>query len=113
MSGEDIIVGKTVALAEDPSGAMQRFQKRDCSLALRQAESGVVDQVLVTTNEHGQKFVKIRVRTICIPQVGESGGCCPVRFWVLMLETHDDGCVPRASAHQCQPALTWIVIWSE
>ena len=46
VSGEDIIVGKTIALPEDPSGAMQRFIKRDSSLALRNAESGVVDQVL-------------------------------------------------------------------
>ncbi len=45
MSGEDIIVGKTVALPEDPSGAAQRYTKRDASLALRGAESGVVDQV--------------------------------------------------------------------
>ncbi len=45
MSGEDIIVGKTVKLPEDPSGAVQRFTKRDASLALRGAESGVIDQV--------------------------------------------------------------------
>ncbi len=45
MSGEDIIVGKTVTLPQDASGAVQRFTKRDASLALRGAESGVVDQV--------------------------------------------------------------------
>lgn len=45
MSGEDIIVGKTVTLPPDPSGTVQRFTKRDASLALRGAESGVVDQV--------------------------------------------------------------------
>lgn len=57
-----------VALPEDTTGA-QRFTKRDASLALRPAEAGVVDQVLLTTNEAGARFVKVRVRTICIPQV--------------------------------------------
>jgi DNA-directed RNA polymerase II subunit RPB2 len=28
-------------------------------------------QVLLTTNDSGQRFVKVRVRTICIPQVGD------------------------------------------
>jgi DNA-directed RNA polymerase II subunit RPB2 len=27
--------------------------------------------VLLTTNDSGQRFVKVRVRTICIPQVGD------------------------------------------
>lgn len=57
-----------VDLPEDPTGA-QRFGKRDASLALRPAEAGLVDQVLLTTNETGQTFVKVRVRSICIPQV--------------------------------------------
>uniref|UniRef100_A0A383VP27 DNA-directed RNA polymerase subunit beta n=1 Tax=Tetradesmus obliquus TaxID=3088 RepID=A0A383VP27_TETOB len=70
VSGEDILVGKTVALPEDPTGA-QRFVKRDASLALRNSEAGVVDQVLLTTSEAGQTFVKVRVRSICIPQVGD------------------------------------------
>lgn len=29
----------------------------------------IVLQVLLTTNEGGARFVKVRVRTICIPQV--------------------------------------------
>jgi DNA-directed RNA polymerase II subunit RPB2 len=70
VSGEDILVGKTVQLPEDPTG-LQRFSKRDASLALRGAEAGVVDAVLLTTNEQGQRFAKVRVRTICIPQVGD------------------------------------------
>uniref|UniRef100_A0A061S805 DNA-directed RNA polymerase subunit beta n=1 Tax=Tetraselmis sp. GSL018 TaxID=582737 RepID=A0A061S805_9CHLO len=70
VSSEDIIVGKTVELPEDPTGANQ-FRKRDCSHALRANESGIIDQVLVTTGENGQKFVKIRVRSTRIPQVGD------------------------------------------
>ncbi len=57
---------------------MQRYTKRDASLALRNAESGVADSVMLTTNDVGQKFIKIRVRTICIPQVS-------VWVWVWVL----------------------------
>jgi hypothetical protein len=46
----------------------------------------VVDQVLLTTNESGQTFVKVRVRTICIPQV---------RNCLALLAS-------RQQLHQCQ-----------
>ena len=32
-------------------------------------EAHVVDQMLLTTNEGAARFVKVCVRTICIPQV--------------------------------------------
>ena len=58
----DVIVGKTAPLPPDPSGAVQRFSKKDVSASLRQSESGMVDQVILTTNAEGQRFVKLRVR---------------------------------------------------
>ena len=59
----DVIVGKTAPLPDDPTGAAQRFTKKDVSSALRHSESGVVDQVILTTNAEGQRFVKLRVRS--------------------------------------------------
>ena len=63
----DVIVGKTAPLPDDPTGAAQRFSKKDVSSALRHSESGVVDQVILTTNAEGQRFVKLRVhpRAVC------------------------------------------------
>lgn len=63
-TGEDVIIGKTTPLPDETPGQAQRFTKRDVSSSLRQSESGMVDQVLVTTNVEGQKFVKLRVSPI-------------------------------------------------
>lgn len=61
VSGEDVIIGKTVPLVEDSQGTAQRHTKKDASTCLRNSESGIVDQVLITTNAEGQRFVKLRV----------------------------------------------------
>ena len=42
----------------------QRFTKKDVSTSLRNSESGMVDQVMLSTNSEGQRFVKLRVRDL-------------------------------------------------
>lgn len=49
VSGDDVIIGKTSPLPQDPNsatGAAQRYSSKDCSVSLRHSESGVVDQVI-------------------------------------------------------------------
>ena len=43
----------------------QRWSKKDVSTSLRNSESGMVDSVMLTTNDAGARFVKVRVREAC------------------------------------------------
>ncbi|KAI9806392.1 MAG: DNA-dependent RNA polymerase II [Piccolia ochrophora] len=74
VSGEDIIIGKTAPIPADSEEQGQRTKlhiKRDVSTPLRSTENGIVDQVVVTTNAEGLRFVKARMRTTKVPQIGD------------------------------------------
>jgi DNA-directed RNA polymerase II subunit RPB2 len=64
----DVIIGKTSPYHDD---AHEEYERQDHSVALRKNEIGVVDQVMITTNEDGLKFVKVKVRQERIPEVGD------------------------------------------
>ena len=69
-AGEDVLIGKVSPLPEEAPGMVQRFTKKDASTSLRQSESGIVDQVMLSTNEAGHRFVKSRVRVLARPRGG-------------------------------------------
>ncbi|RZC63509.1 hypothetical protein C5167_025267 [Papaver somniferum] len=73
VSGEDAIIGKTSPVAQDDAeqGMTSRLTRRDHSTIMRQSESGMVDQVMLTTNANGLRFVKVRMRSVRIPQIGD------------------------------------------
>lgn len=72
VSGDDIIIGKVIQ-ADPPRGGEQQSKKiyKDCSIPLRHSEAGRVDQVMLSTNNDGNKFVKVKIRSIRIPQIGD------------------------------------------
>ena len=77
--GSDILIGKTVKEAKAPGVAgglaaaarEERTDRSDASTAMRTNESGMVDRVMLTTNGDGQRFTKVRVRSVRFPQVGD------------------------------------------
>ncbi|KAM3426138.1 hypothetical protein MY4824_010088 [Beauveria thailandica] len=74
VSGEDIIIGKTAPIdpeTQDLGTRTTAHQRRDISTPLRSTENGIVDQVIVTVNADNVKYVKVRVRTTKIPQIGD------------------------------------------
>ncbi|XP_073154584.1 DNA-directed RNA polymerase II subunit RPB2-like [Henckelia pumila] len=72
VSGADVIIGKTIPFSQDEAqGQNSKYTRQDRSCSLRHSESGIVDQVLLTTNADGLRFVKVRMRSIRIPQIGD------------------------------------------
>ena len=64
----DIVIGKISTLSSvNETGK----SKKDYSTSVRHNENGIVDQVLITTNEHGQKMTKTKMRATRIPEVGD------------------------------------------
>mmetsp|Transcript_44 Transcript_44/g.122 ORF Transcript_44/g.122 Transcript_44/m.122 type:complete len:1191 (-) Transcript_44:26-3598(-) len=72
--GDDIIIGRTSPL---PEGVSEREsgpgapEKKDSSICVRTAEFGIVDNVMLSMNQHGYKFTKVRIRCLKIPEVGD------------------------------------------
>ena len=74
VSGDDAIVGCTVtqaSLRNSTNLIKARLQKRDKSKFLRASETGIVDQVMLTTSGNDTALVKVRVRSVRIPQIGD------------------------------------------
>ncbi|KAL3509905.1 hypothetical protein ACH5RR_029306 [Cinchona calisaya] len=72
VSGDDVIIGKTTSISQDDlQGPALRYTRCDHSTSLRPSESGIVDQVLLTTNADGLRFVKVRMRSVRIRQIGD------------------------------------------
>jgi len=72
-NGGDIIIGKTAELPEVDTygGQVTQQTKRDVSKAAGNNDRGVVDGVVLTTDEEGNRFVKTRLRNVRVPQIGD------------------------------------------
>ncbi|MGV8176935.1 MAG: DNA-directed RNA polymerase subunit B [Candidatus Bilamarchaeaceae archaeon] len=72
--GKEVLVGKTSPprFLEEISvfGAVEE-KKRESSLALKPGEKGKIDSVLITEGPSGNRLVKVRVRSIKVPEIGD------------------------------------------
>ena len=63
----DIIIGKTLTkLFKDDDK-----EQTDCSLSIKSGEEGIVDKVAISTNSDGSRIVKIKIRSLRIPEMGD------------------------------------------
>ncbi|XP_055343185.1 DNA-directed RNA polymerase II subunit RPB2-like isoform X2 [Paramacrobiotus metropolitanus] len=80
VSASDAIIGKTTTTGsrarplsdEEVNPEMSTEKpKKDTSVLLRSSETGIVDQVMVSMNVEGNKFCKVRVRSVRTPVMGD------------------------------------------
>lgn len=76
VSGDDIIIGKVAPVSQielDHLAQQQLHTKpyKDWSTPLKHSEKGYIDQVVLTSNEEMCRLVKVKMRTIKTPQIGD------------------------------------------
>ena len=72
VDGNDVIIGKVTMLKDSVEGEPKA---RDLSTSIRSNESGIVDKVYKNSNGDGYNFVKVRVRSDRIPEIGDKFAC--------------------------------------
>ncbi len=71
---DDVIIGKTSPprfLSSLDEYNLTSNLRRESSSAIKHGERGIIDFVLVTENEEGNKLVQVRIRDQRIPEVGD------------------------------------------
>ncbi len=74
VKGGDVLVGNTSPprfLEEVSVFGVVEEKRRENSLAMKSGESGVVDSVMITNNIGGNRMVKVRIRDIRVPEIGD------------------------------------------
>lgn len=72
LAGGEVVIGKTTAIPEEERQQLGiAATKRDSSVCCRLTERGVVDTVMLSENGDGNRFTKVKVRTVKIPNIGD------------------------------------------
>jgi len=62
----DVVIGKTLTKVQK-----DEEEKIDCSLTIGNGEDGTVDDIWEGFNEEGYRMIKVRIRQLRIPEVGD------------------------------------------
>ncbi len=71
---EEVVIGKTSPprfLSSLDEYSLASNVRRESSVSLKHGEEGVVDFVLLTENEEGNKLVQVRIRDSRMPEIGD------------------------------------------
>ena len=74
ITSEDVVVGKTSPprfLGEMDEFSIVASKRRESSVTIGKGESGIVDLVVLTGNEEGNRLIQVRVRHQRIPEIGD------------------------------------------
>ncbi|RYY80683.1 hypothetical protein EON63_16655 [archaeon] len=72
VGNDDVLVGVTVPTSvKGADGRTVSMARKDNSTCMRSNEAGIVDQVMLTTDMEGNKFSKVRMRNLRVPQIGD------------------------------------------
>ena len=102
VTGADIIVGKTsnIPINEIDENNLLK-NKRDVSVKTKNDKYGIIDDVILTSNQNNNKSVKVRVRTERIIQIGDKfasrhgqKGTCGITYRQEDMPFTKDGLVP-------------------
>src|SRR3989339_198990 len=70
----DVVIGKTSPprfLSSMEEYSLASSTRRESSINLKHGEEGVIDFVLVTENEEGNKLIQVRIRDERVPEIGD------------------------------------------
>ena len=97
----DILVGKILEPSEKKKLIDNVVKAKDISLRVRKNEVGIVEMVVVTENLDYEKTIKVKIRSIRIPQIGDKfasfhgqKGTCGMTFRQEDLPFTIEGIIP-------------------
>lgn len=71
VKGNDIIIGKMTPIINQSYSSKKNLKYKDTSVQLRHNEDGIIDDIKLSYNEDGYRIVKVKVRSIRIPEMAD------------------------------------------
>jgi DNA-directed RNA polymerase II subunit RPB2 len=71
VKGNDIIIGKMTPIINKSYSSKKNLKYKDTSIQLRHNEDGIIDDIKLSYNEDGYRIVKVKVRSIRIPEMAD------------------------------------------